>query len=363
MNNKLCKLRALLLIVVYIGIGLTHTVQAGENEDALLEIVKYRSLVPVKSDSVDINIKVEKPFYWKGEIPKISISGYNKTNFPETVDIDLFMIDKDGNAHHFPSWDKSQKYNWLSSFVVPRKYHLPLSFLTTVDIPKLSPGTWYATVIMIKSYGTRDARDVLSFKADPFIISKSTSGSAPSVSTLDGMKGIWKLGTSTIVMAFDDGTVTKDSYTVLNKSVAISKKEHPEKWGNWRKVKNDYQFRWGKDSFVKEPDFHEIKPGEENQKLNDCFSHTSSGSAGFTTSFSTKTHCFSPDGTFSSYSNSSTDGSLGGSVSNSKESGKYKINGNILSFTYKSGETEKLTFGFLNSQILIGYSLYFKKEL
>jgi hypothetical protein len=52
----------------------------------LTDVLDFRFLNPVKSEKFNNNIKLDKLLYLKGEIPEISISGYNKTSFPETVD-------------------------------------------------------------------------------------------------------------------------------------------------------------------------------------------------------------------------------------------------------------------------------------
>ncbi len=333
---------------------------------------------PIKSDEVDIDVTMDKNNYRTGEIPRIFISGYNKTSTPKVMNIFLAVFGPDGTEYDYPDWNKASQ-PWLSSYTIPKNYQLPSTFLTTMEnVHQLTSGKWYVSVILQEASST----EVVSLKFYPFTIgglnppSDNTppdsviNNPAPSTATLPaGALGVWDivdygstyiggvLSTGPIdgfTIIFENGSMTYDMATVLNEGVEISKAKNAKRWGNWRIVGDHVEYRW---SDWKNPKFNEpisvfqVSPGISNQRLENCYGRISGVDVGDVSTSIASGYCFKPDGTFDHSSGASTNTDDAGSWgSNSKQSGQYRIDGNTITFTYGNKQVKKAIFGFLNKE-------------
>lgn len=159
-------------------------------------------------------------------------------------------------------------------------------------------------------------------------------------------------------MTFKDGTLTTDVTTVYKQGVAASKRKNPNAWGTYTKTNGGEQLhakfrKWKKARkyFISDKS---IKMNS-NFKLKGCWSSSSSsnmgvmGGAGSSSTFSTNTFCFDPNGRFSNDSamaigsTSSSGRSLG--TSTKANHGTYRINGNSITLNYVDGRKVETVFG------------------
>jgi hypothetical protein len=329
---------------------------------------------PIKSNEVDIDVSMDKNSYIPGEIPRISISGYNKTNIPKVMNVLLGVFGPDGTEYAYPSWKVNASQPWLQAYTIPQNYQLSSTFLTTMeDVPELTLGKWYVSAILQDP----SSGNVVSLKVYPFIIGKSTSpiinNPAPSTSApLDGMLGIWSIvdwglyylagvpqsgSVDNYVMIFEDGTMTYDMGTILNEGIEISKTRNAKRWGNWRVTDKGGEYRWSNWSDPKYDDpisVYQVEPGTTDQRLDKCFGRIIGVDAGLDRGDVSSTvasgYCFKLNGSFSHSAGVSSSSDAHSFTSNTKESGQYRIDGNFITFTYGDGVVRKAAFGFLNKE-------------
>ncbi len=174
--------------------------------------------------------------------------------------------------------------------------------------------------------------------------------------------------TDDFAMVFGDGTLTGDIATVLNEGVEASKAKNPDEWGHWRKNGEDYEYKWSyEDEFDTPVTSFKVEPGANGQLLDGCFSHMTqagnTGLGGHDIATGVSTFCFNPRGQFSHGSAVSVSGEdYAGGGSSPKETGRYQINGNVITFTYNDGRVVHAGFGFLSDDhehILINSTRYF----
>ena len=127
---------------------------------------------PLQSDEVDIDVLMDKDSYLPGEIPRISISGYNNTNTPKVMNILLAVFGPDGTEYNYPEWQVNASQPWLASYSIPQNYQLPSTFLTTMEgVPELTPGKWYVSVILYDP----NTNFLVSSKVYPFTLMSTSS--------------------------------------------------------------------------------------------------------------------------------------------------------------------------------------------
>lgn len=340
---------------------------------------------PVKSDQVDIDVKMDKDSYLPGEIPRISISGYNNTNTPKAMNVLLGVFGSNGTEYDYPGWKINASQPWLASYSIPQNYQLPSTFLTTMEgVPELTPGKWYVSVILHDP----NTNFLVSSKVYPFTLMSTNSPvetpapaiNNPALSTntpLDGMLGIWSIvdwglslgafgpqsgSTDQFVIIFKDGSMTYDMGTILNEGVDVSKARNAKRWGSWRvadTVESDIgvEYRWSDWSDPKYDDpisVYPVKPGTTDQRLDKCFGRIIGVNTGLdrgdvSSSIATG-YCFRANGMFSHSAGVTSGSSDATFTSNTKESGQYRIDGNFITFSYGDGIVRKAVFGFLNKE-------------
>ncbi|MCF6203347.1 MAG: hypothetical protein L3J59_06695 [Methylococcaceae bacterium] len=363
MNQKNNTSFHVLLLVGWVGLlACSHIVHA-------LSSAELDTLVnnPVQSGEVDIDVSMDKDSYMLGEIPKISISGYNKTDTPKTMNV-LLAVSPGGEIEYdYPGWKINATEPWLSSYTIPQNYQLPSTFLTTMEgIKELTPGKWYVSVALQDS----NTKKLVSFKVRSFTIGNNTPPSGGS--SLDGMLGIWSIvdwrlslgvggpqsePTDQYVMIFGDGTMTYDMGTVLNEGIEISKARNAKRWGNWRITDKGGEYRWSDWSDPKYDDpisTYKVESGTTDQRLDRCFGRiigidTGLDSGDLSSSIASG-YCFRLDGRFSHSAGASSTSDDAAFTSNTKQSGHYRIDGHFITFTYGDGVIKKTAFGFLNKE-------------
>ena len=396
MNKQIVNIRCdLLLFVGSISLVVfSHLVQAND-EKIPIEILELMVAFPIQSDEVDIDVTMDKDIYKSGDMPKLSITGYNKTTEDADMDVHIGFIGSDGTVYEYPDWNTSSS-PWLTSFTIPQNYQLSPTFVTTTNgIPGLALGKWYAAAGLAEP-GTDN---LVSFKVYPFILESvndqpvdpvpelpqpETPTTPPRIGSTappSGMIGLWDLlvfglgadgfsqtMTDDFVMIFDDGTLTDDIATVLNEGVDVSKSKNPKDWGEWRQNGDKYEYKWSSDDSFDEPHFgnFQVQPGSNDQRINECFSRISTSGntdfGGHDLAVQVKRWCFKSEGTFDYSSTASLQGSDAIAWGSSPaESGRYRIDGNILVLFFNDGRTKNTGFGFLNDErthILINTSRY-----
>ncbi len=345
-----------------------NTVQA-----ASIEKLDWNVDHPIQSNEVDIDVSMDKNSYMPGEIPRISISGYNNTNTPKIMNVLLAVFGPDGAEYDYPGWITATE-PWLPSYTIPQNYQLPSTFLTTLEsVPELTPGKWYVSAILQDP----SSGNVVSLKVYPFTMGSSnppaTNNPLPSTDTpLDGMLGIWSIvdwglslgtggpqsgSTDQFVIIFKDGTMTYDMGTLLNEGVDISKARNAKRWGNWRVTDKGGEYRWSDWSDPKYDDpisIYQVEPGATDQRLDKCFGRIIGVNTGLDRGDATSSvatgYCFRENGTFSHSAGVSSNSDVASFTSNTKESGQYLIDGNFITFTYGDGVVKKAVFGFLDKE-------------
>ena len=339
--NKNVKLYALLLLGHICLFSLTYSVHA-----ASVEKLEWAVSHPIQSEEIDIDVSMDKESYFPGEIPKISISAYNGTDTQKNLNVLLAIFGPDGTGYEYPSklqiTDSQPWQPWLPSYPIPPKFELPIYVETEIEeVPELASGKWHVSVILQDPA----TENIVSLKVNPF--------------TLDilpvGMLGIWYYNQPEdgFAMIFEDGSMTKDMATVLNVNVVTSKATNAKDWGNWRFVENSedpkgpkiLDYNWTENESFK-PDVFQVLPGETDDRLEGCFGLINEVDD-YDKSFVKieKGYCFKSDNTF--------DHSLSAPEkwgAKPKQSGQYRIDGNVITLTYGDGFVQKAGFGFLNEE-------------
>jgi hypothetical protein len=347
MNKKNVKSSVLLFLGHVCLFALASTVYA-----ASVEKLEWAASHPIQSEEVDIDVAMDKDSYFPGEIPKISITAYNRTDSQKQLNVLLAVFRPDGTGYSYPSklqiTDAQPWQPWLPSHPIPANYELPFYVETEIkEVPELTSGKWHVGVILQDP----NSENIVSFKVHSFTLD------IPPV----GMLGIWNYdlpdeGKDSFAMIFVDGSMTNDMATVLNKNIDISKASNVKKWGNWSFVPENpevsesnkvLEYTFGKESFKPE-NFSQIKSGEADHRLDGCFGSIKKGTNHDKSFLKTNPgYCFKTDATFdhsSSDLNSDTWGTK------PKQSGQYRIDGNVITLTYGDGFVQKAGFGFLNQE-------------
>lgn len=124
--------------------------------------------------------------YEVNESIDISISGFNASSNPETVDVHLGLIKSDGTIYEYPDWNTNLT-PWLSSFIIPANFQLQPTFLDTLaSFPGgLTPGKYRLAAALTKP-GTLDilSLNILNFwvidGSNPWITGGTVLGRADS---------------------------------------------------------------------------------------------------------------------------------------------------------------------------------------
>ena len=276
MNKKNIKSHVLLFLGHICLFALANTVHA-----VSVEKLEWAASHPIQSEEIDIDVAMDKGSYFPGEIPKISISAYNRTDSQKQLNVLLAVFRPDGTGYSYPSklqiTDLQPWQPWLPSHPIPANYELPFYVETEIEeVPELTSGKWHVGVILQDP----DSENIVSFKVHPFTLDN------PPV----GMLGIWKYdlsieGKDSFAMIFADGSMTNDMATVLNVNVDSSKVTNAKDWGDWSFVPEDpedsnsnkvLEYKFGKESFKPEI-FSQIKLGEADQRFDGCFGSIKKG--------------------------------------------------------------------------------------
>lgn len=346
MNKKNIKSHVLLFLGHICLFVLAGTVHA-----ASVEKLEWAVSHSIQSEETDIDVSMDKESYFPGEIPKISISAYNRTDSQKQLNVLLAVFRPDGTGYSYPSklqiTDAQPWQPWLPSHPIPSNYELPFYVETEIkEVPELRSGKWHVGVILQDP----NSENIVSFKVHPFTLDN------PPV----GMLGIWNYelsaaGKDKFVMVFEDGSITNDIANVVNKSVDISKTGNPKNWGNWRSVPESQnnpegikiiELEWSGQEPFNPKEALQIDSGETNHLLDGCFGSIKKVTDHDKSSLITqKGYCFKSDNTFDH--SSSVPEKWGAKP---KQSGQYRIDGNVITLTYGDGFVQKAGFGFLNEQ-------------
>ncbi len=119
---------------------------------------------PAFSD-VGISAFLNEFIYPAGQTVDFYISGYNRGENTEKVDIHIGIIDGKGEIYEYPNWN-TKLDPWLSSFAIPANFQLPVTLLGNLNnFPGgLKPGAYQLAVALT----TPNTLELLSFNTIAF---------------------------------------------------------------------------------------------------------------------------------------------------------------------------------------------------
>lgn len=177
-----------------------------------------------------------------------------------------------------------------------------------------------------------------------------------------------------------DNSCTKGIDTLFKEGVAVSRKKHPEVWGECRIRNGKLEMRWNDaKSFKAMKGFHEkLKPLAVDERLSGCWRKTSGygGAVLGTTSIAQDKWCFARSGRFSNegfvgVTGSATIGgshTVGSGYGDSSKSGWYQIDGRTIHLVYDSGKKMTKVIGLDeqnddgSSTLILGNEVFFSQD-
>jgi len=203
----------------------------------------------------------------------------------------------------------------------------------------------------------------------------------------DPMTDMYGVPKEDLILVFEDGTVSKDVKTILQKGISFSKKNNNKKWGIPRFKNGKYEVKWNnKKKYKVYESITKYVPISKDKRISGCWSTTysyaqqTSTTGGHNTTLISYDYCFDSMGRFSKGEaigtvNKQTSGgsgkefSAGGSSSDNKK-GWYYIDGYSIQLIYDNGKKEiffinlkdKKKKNIKNYYLRLNNKMYFKKK-
>lgn len=214
---------------------------------------------------------------------------------------------------------------------------------------------------------------------EPTAISQSTFSTE---SQIPGLTGFWYTGdigflnavTFRNYLSFSDGQATWDVEGVMSKGRAQSQRLNPDKWSAFKVVENDRIQLIFKDGKEFTPTFSEkTKAVNKGKRYDGCWINKNVTPVGnsltggaFGVIATARSYCFNQAGQFKTDSSAAfgtiASGGGGAGSSGSQGQGRYRIDGQVITFKFNSGEVVRSSFGeYFESgalQLIIGQGRY-----
>lgn len=166
-----------------------------------------------------------------------------------------------------------------------------------------------------------------------------------------------------LAVAFDDGTVTRNTRQLFEQGVYGSRQSSPNSWGRWRGSASngeDFELDWDEDGDYSSTVANRATRQQPGTVLDGCYTATSAVSFGDPSggSVSTRTFCFRPDGVFSHSSSSSTLTPEATIASGSDSAGVYYVDGFTIELRYGNGAVVTQLFGNFGTHVSVSNRVF-----
>lgn len=161
LNKISLKIFNLPFFAIIIIVAIQIPVQA-ENKKISPEHLEMLIFSPIQIGETSIDVVMDKKLYSRDELPLISITGHNKSNFPALLDVHVALVQPDGTILEYPDWNQ-MLLPWLPNFSIPSNFQLSPTIISTAGSIN-GEGHWH----VLAGLADPKTKKFVSLKAFPF---------------------------------------------------------------------------------------------------------------------------------------------------------------------------------------------------